>query len=64
MIRECTKIIKMACAIDQPRRKNVSTKDGSDQLPSYLIRAHLCKIKADYLRVVFECLDGINGLLC
>jgi hypothetical protein len=54
----------MAVSIDDERRKTgIKTKENSGQLPDYLLKAHICKIKADYLRIIYECLDGMNGLL-
>ena len=54
----------MAVSIDDERRKTgIPTKENSGQLPDYLLKAHICKIKADYLRIIYECLDGMNGLL-
>lgn len=64
LINECTKIIKIAISIDDERREtDIKLKDGNEQLIDPLLKAHICKIKADYLRIVYECLDGINGLL-
>ena len=53
----------MANYIDDHRRHKVPLKDLSFQPAPYIVKALLCKMKADYMRIIYECLDGQNGLL-
>ena len=54
----------MSVSIDDDRRHtDINLKPNSEQLADYLLKAHLSKIKADHLRIIYECLDGMNGLL-
>lgn len=34
----------------------------SKQSPKYVLKAQFCKMKADYLRNIFECCHGDNGI--
>lgn len=44
-------------------KKEVPLKYMTSQPPPYILNALFCKMKADYLRYVYECLSGDNGLL-
>jgi len=41
----------------------VPLKYITSQPPPYVLNALFCKMKADYLRYIHECLSGDNGLL-
>ena len=45
------------------RKKYVPMKYQHGQPPKYLIDAYLYKMKADYMKFIFETLDCENGLL-
>ena len=47
----------------QDRRKEVPLKDISKQPIQCVVKALFFKLKADYLRYIYECLSGDNGLL-
>lgn len=44
-------------------RMEVPLKYITSQPPPYILNALFCKMKADYLRYIYECLSGDNGLL-
>jgi hypothetical protein len=62
IIDQCTKIYKFIDYLHD-RRLNVKLKNIGAQPPKNEINATLYKMKADYLRYIFECLGGDDGLL-
>jgi len=51
---------------DHPYRKNIGDtkfKEKDKQLPKCIIDATLYKMKADYLRYIYECVSGEDSLL-
>ena len=45
------------------RKCKVPLKYITSQPPPYILDALFCKMKADYLRYIYECLSGDNGLV-
>jgi len=62
IIEKCRKIFKFIDYV-QDRRKEVPLKDISKQPIQCVLKALLFKMKADYLRHIYECISGDNGLL-
>lgn len=62
IVKRCIQIYKF---IDyfHDRRKEVPLKYLTQQPPPYILNAFFVKMKADYLRYIYECLSGDNGLL-
>lgn len=44
-------------------KKEVPLKYMTSQPAPYILNSLFCKMKADYLRYIYECLSGDNGLL-
>lgn len=44
-------------------KKEVPLKYITSQPPPYVLNALFCKMKADYMRFIYECISGDNGLL-
>lgn len=62
IIDQCIKVYKFIDYL-QDRRKLVKLKHINYQPPVCVIEALLYKMKADYLRYIFECISGDQGLL-
>lgn len=62
IIDECTKVYRFIDYLHD-RRKVVKLKNVGYQPQINIYNALLYKMKADYLRYIFECLDGDDGLL-
>ena len=62
IIKRCIQVYKF---IDyfHDKRKDVPLKYSNQQPPIYILNALFVKMKADYLRYIYECLSGDNGLL-
>lgn len=62
IIKRCIQIYKF---IDyfHDKRHIVPLKYITQQPPPYILNAFFLKMKADYLRYIYECLSGDNGLL-
>ena len=48
---------------DHPDRANMKLKEPTKQPPKCVIDAILYKMKADYLRYIYECVSGDDSLL-
>lgn len=59
----CAKIYKFVDYLHDRRHINSKLKEGNPQIPQPVLNCWLYKIKADYLRFVYECLSGEDGLL-
>lgn len=62
IIKRCVQVYKF---IDyfHDKRKEVPLKYLTSQPPPYILNALFLKMKADYLRHIYECLSGDNSLL-
>jgi len=61
LIRTCFEIYRYVDFIHD--RKKYVPVNGPRQPPKYLIDAYFYKMKADYMKFIFETLDCENGLL-
>jgi len=62
VLKTCFEIYRFIDYIHD-RKKYVPLKSLYGQPPKYLIDAYLYKMKADYMKFMFETLDCENGLL-
>lgn len=62
LIKACFELVRFIDYIHD-RKKYVPLKFSNMQPQKYLIDAYFYKMKADYLKYIYECLDGDNGLL-
>lgn len=62
IIKRCIQIYKFVDFFHD-KRKSVPLKYLTSQPPPYILNALFLKMKADYLRHIYECLSGDNGLL-
>jgi len=62
IIKRCRDIFKFIDYLDD-RRMIVPLKDPRKQPPKYVLKATFFKMKADYLRIIYECLGYDDGLL-
>ena len=62
LIKTCFELIRFVDYIHD-RKKYVPLAKQMAQPPRYIIDAHLFKMKADLMKIIFECLDGSDGLL-
>jgi hypothetical protein len=61
IIDRCEKLYKFIdCCFDWKKDVPISNKEQS---PKNHVDALFYKMKADYLRMIYECLSGDNGLL-
>ena len=62
IVKRCIQVYKM---IDyfHDSKKEVPLKYITSQPPPYILNALFCKMKADYMRFIYECISGDNGLL-
>ena len=63
IIKKCEQIYKFVDYIHDRRRDDIPIKFQSQQPPEAILDALFFKIKADYLRYIYECLSGENGIL-
>ena len=61
LVQRCRDLYKFIDFLDDGR-KVVPLDDMSQQMPVYILKATFCKMKADYLRYIYECCHGDNGL--
>jgi hypothetical protein len=61
MIQRCRDLYKFIDYIDDSR-KVVPLEDMEKQATRYVLKATFCKMKADYLRNIYECCHGDNGI--
>jgi len=62
VIKTCFEIYKFIDYIHD-KKKYVTLKYHASEPPKYLIDAYFYKMKADYMKFIFETLDCENGLL-
>ena len=62
MIKRCRDIFKFIDFLDDTRQI-VPLKDPRKQPAKYILKSMFFKMKADYMRHIYECLSGDDGLL-
>jgi len=62
IVKRCAQVYKMIDYLHDTKME-VPLKYITSQPPPYVLNALFCKMKADYLRYIYECLSGDNGLL-
>ena len=62
MIDRCEKLFRFIDFVHD-KRTHVDIKYEHMQPPQYILDALFYKMKADYLRYIYECLSGESGLL-
>ena len=63
-MNECRKIYQFLDYFhDHPKRANVKLEDPKRQPPKSTMDAIFHKMKADYLRYIWECLSGDDSIL-
>ena len=62
IIERCRNLFKLIDYVDD-RKHIVPLKDMERQPNKCVLKALFYKLKADYLRYIYECLSGDNGLL-
>ena len=61
LISKCSRLYKFIDYAHKFKRWVPAPK--SSQPPTYIVDALFFKMKADYMRYIYECLSGVNGLL-